>query len=203
MGFLLHFAFAVLTLYKEGWFGIAPAAAAASNPSSLKDAPTMIDHSDWSSATSATVSTGQASTSIFGADYVIYPALSREQANHNQEIYQWRRLNATAGDGTNDPELMVHRGAPCFESYECSWYYHTRYPGHFGDCEAGQCVCEPGYFGDHCEFAPPAPAFSCSSGTCYNAKINGRASEERGGNVTITVVSAKNLQDLDLSPSIV
>ncbi len=139
--------------------------------------------------------TGPARTSIFGADYPIYPNLGFD-AEHRHGLSRWRRLNATV-DQTDDEGQLVHRGAKCFESFECSWYYHTRYPGHFGDCEGGQCVCEPGYFGDHCEKAPPAPAFSCASGTCYNAKTNGRASEERGGNLTVTAVMAKNLQDLD------
>ena len=138
---------------------------------------------------------GPASDSMYGKDFPMYPRLRFPE---HKLPSKWRHLNGSNPvESSSTEDLPVHRGAKCFESYECSWYYHTRYPGHFGDCEAGICVCEPGYTGDNCEFAPPATAFSCASGTCYNSKVNGRASEERGGNLTVSVVLAKNLPDTD------
>ena len=110
-----------------------------------------------------------------------------------------RQLTGTVGDVTLTAEqkLTPHRGGKCFDSFECSWYYHTRHPGKWGDCDAGTCLCEPGYTGNNCEHAPPANRFSCSDGNCYNPSKNGRASEIRGGNLTITVVRATNLPDTD------
>ena len=109
-----------------------------------------------------------------------------------------RQLTGTVG------ELMLHpndtvpqRGGACFDSWECSWFYHTRHPGSWGDCDAGTCLCEPGYKGKNCEKAPPANRFSCNDGQCYNPATYGRQSEERGGNLTITIVRAINLPDMD------
>jgi hypothetical protein len=110
-----------------------------------------------------------------------------------------RQLTGTVGDLTLTAEQQQtpHRGGKCFDSFECSWYYHTRHPGKWGDCDAGTCLCEPGYTGNNCEHAPPANRFSCSDGSCYNPTKNGRPSEIRGGNLTITVVRAINLPDTD------
>ena len=109
-----------------------------------------------------------------------------------------RQLSGTVGDVTlSVNDTIPFRGGKCFDSYECSWYYRTNYPGKWGDCEGGTCVCEPGYKGQHCESAPAANRFSCSDGQCYDSTKNGRQSEERGGNVTITVVKATNLPDTD------
>jgi hypothetical protein len=109
-----------------------------------------------------------------------------------------RQLAGTVGEVTLHPnDTVPHRGGACFDSWECSWFYHTRHPGSWGDCDAGTCLCEPGYKGNNCEKAPPANRFSCSDGRCYDPKSNGRQSEERGGNLTITVVRAINLPDTD------
>jgi len=107
-----------------------------------------------------------------------------------------RQLQGTVGDITLKDETQ-HRGSKCFDSFECSWYYHTRHPGKWGDCDAGTCLCEPGYKGANCEKAPPANRFSCSDGACYDSSKNGRQSEIRGGNLTVTVVEATNLPDTD------
>ena len=121
-----------------------------------------------------------------------------EWKQHVAQYEHRRQLTGTVGELILHPnDTIPHRGGACFDSWECSWYYHTRHPGFWGDCDQGTCLCQPGYKGAHCERAPPANRFSCSDGQCYNPTANGRQSEERGGNLTITVVKMTNLPDKD------
>ena len=109
-----------------------------------------------------------------------------------------RQLSGTVGELIlTKNQSIPKRGGKCFDSWECSWYYHTRHPGFWGDCDQGTCLCQPGYTGAHCQYAPPANRFSCSDGQCYIPTVNGRQSEIRGGNLTVTVVKMINLPDTD------
>ena len=98
----------VLLLGAGGWLGATPA-----------PLPTLAsaDTGDWfadpslssSSSSASSPWTGPARTSIFGADYPIYPRLGAD-AEHRHGPSRWRRLNATV-DQTDNEGLQIHRGA--------------------------------------------------------------------------------------------
>jgi hypothetical protein len=94
------------------------------------------------------------------------------------------------------------RKPECFENVNCSWTYYVHdtgdHPFATGECFKGFCKCKGGNVGQYCQHLKPAPSFSCTTqNKCKNKFGVGRASEIRGGNLTISIVAAKNLPDLD------
>ena len=99
----------------------------------------------------------------------------------------------------------------CREDIECGAYYPTQ-----GKCKLksqtdllGTCLCSTpenaatefldglpiGFEGENCRTPIPKSISSCAKGACRGALD--RASEKRGGNLTLYIVGAKNLPNLD------
>jgi hypothetical protein len=101
------------------------------------------------------------------------------------------------------PALVVSVRQPeCMENVNCSWTYYVHdtgdHPYATGECFKGFCKCKAGNVGKYCQFLEPSKQFSCQKqADCKLDNGLGRLTEIRGGNLTITVVAAKNLPDLD------
>ena len=103
-------------------------------------------------------------------------------------------------------DRMLHAASArlptCYENVNCSWTYYVHdtgtHPFATGECFKGFCKCRPAEVGQYCQFLRPRGSFSCSEQrNCRVPNGVGRLSEIRGGNLTITVVAAKNLPDMD------
>ena len=99
-------------------------------------------------------------------------------------------------------DRMLHAASArlptCYENVNCSWTYYVHdtgtHPFATGECIKVFQIRPAGWAMSFCALG----SFSCSEQrNCRVPNGVGRLSEIRGGNLTITVVAAKNLPDMD------